>query len=169
IDPEPNAQLMLVQLLDYLQPRGKTAFKLTLVQANVAIGNRLPAALAKWSRAAVEVTKNHFECASTAWRAYREPTPQGWFNLLDVLARCPSPAVSGLDEGPFTPAMHDDHERFERYKESKLELTPLGQAILARTEDFSRHNPIHRWWGCTELTRDRLWRWDPESRVLIAP
>ena len=90
-------------------------------------------------------------------------------SLLDGLARCPSPAVSGLDEGPFTPAMHDDHDRFARYKESKLELTPLGEAILARTEDFSRHNPIHRWWGCTELTRDRLWRWDPESRVLIAP
>ena len=240
IDPEPNAQLMLVQLLDYLQPHGKTALNLTLVQSNVAIGNRLPAAVSKWSRAAAEVTKNHFESAGTAWRAYREPTPQGWFNLLDEdlgvlpqlgqtvlelldelpmdatglgatemrilelvsagdarpfdvfpgymkrnkrrvfdywevgslldgLARGPSPAVSGLDEGPFTPAMHDDHERFPRYKESKLKLTPLGQAILARTEDFSRHNPIHRWWGCTELTNDRLWRWNPESRVLIAP
>jgi hypothetical protein len=33
-------------------------------------------------------------------------------------------------------------------------------------EDFSRRNPIHRWWDGTELTSDHLWRWDP---VLIAP
>ena len=47
---------------------------------------------------------------------------------------------------------------------SKLKLTALGEAILAQSEDFSRHNPIHRWWGGTELTNDRLWRWNPESR-----
>jgi hypothetical protein len=62
--------------------------------------------------------------------------------------------------------MHDVKGRFDRYKQSRLSLTPLGKAILAGAEDFSRHNPIHRWWGGTELTNDRLWRWDP---VLIAP
>jgi hypothetical protein len=77
--------------------------------------------------------------------------------------------VSGLDEGPFTLDLHDDANRFERYKRSELKLTALGEAILARTEDFSRHNPIHRWWGGTELTNDRLWRWDSANRALIAP
>ena len=38
--------------------------------------------------------------------------------------------------------------------ESRLSLTALGKAILAGTEDFSRHNPIHRWWGGTQLTND---------------
>ena len=90
-------------------------------------------------------------------------------SLLDGLARCPAPAVSGLDEGPFTLEMHDDRRRHARYKRSKLKLTPLGKAILSRTDDFSRHNPIHRWWGGTELTNDRLWRWDPVHRELIAP
>ena len=89
--------------------------------------------------------------------------------LLDGLAHCPAPAVSGLDEGPFTLEMHDDRNRHERYKQSRLSLTALGEAILAQTEDFSRHNPIHRWWGGTELTNDRLWRWDPANRALIAP
>ena len=32
-----------------------------------------------------------------------------------------------------------------------------------------RHNPIKRWWGGTELTNERLWRWDRESRLLVAP
>jgi hypothetical protein len=90
-------------------------------------------------------------------------------SLLDGLAHCPVPAVSGLDEGPFTLEMHDDRNRHARYKRSKLKLTALGKAVLARTEDFSRHNPIHRWWGGTELTNDRLWRWDSANRTLIAP
>ncbi len=30
-----------------------------------------------------------------------------------------------------------------------------------RLEDFSRHNPIDRWWGGTHLTNDNLWRWSP--------
>jgi hypothetical protein len=90
-------------------------------------------------------------------------------SLLDGLARCPAPVVSGLDGGPFTSAMHDDRDRHARYKQSKLSLTELGQAVLAGRDDFSRHNPISRWWGGTKLTNDNLWRWDPAKQALIAP
>ena len=90
-------------------------------------------------------------------------------SLLDGLARCPAPAVTGLDEGPFTMEMHKDRHRHERYMRSELKLTEFGEAVLAGTEDFSRHNPIDRWWGGTELTNERLWRWDPESRDLVEP
>ena len=240
IDPRPNAQLMLIQLLDYFGSHGKAASKLTLVQANVVIGNILPDALAKWRRAAVEVSDDHFEAASMAWQAYRRPTPQHWFNLLDAnlsvlpqlgrivlelleelpmyatglgaiemrilelisagdarpfdvfpgyrkrnkrrvfdhwevgslldgLAHCPAPLVSGLDDGRFTIEMHGDRDRHHRYKDSRLSLTALGEAVLAQTEDFARHNPIHHWWGGTELTNDNLWRWDPANRALHAP
>ena len=89
--------------------------------------------------------------------------------LLDGLARCPQPAISGLAEGPFDEALHDDSNRHERYKQSGLSLTELGEAVIAQSEDFRRHNPIHRWWGGTELTSDRLWRWDRENRRLVAP
>jgi hypothetical protein len=188
----------------------------------------------------VRILNNHLEVASMAWQAYRQPTPQDWFNLLgedlgvlpqlrqsvlelleelpldatglgatemrmlelisagnagpfdvfpgesrrnkrrvfgywevgcllDGLAHCPAPALSGLAEGPFTIEMHDDRKRHERYTRSELKLTALGKAVVAGTEDFSRHNPIRRWWGATELTNDRLWRWDPANRALIAP
>ena len=241
VDPEPNAQLMLIWLLDYFRLSRKDRFK-----AEFGPGGRrhrqqtcrrtLPNGGHRLSRS----PDDHFEAASLAWQAYRQPTPQAWFNLLDKdfsvlpqlrqtvlelleelpmratglgatemrmlelisagnvhpfdvfpghrsrnqrrvfgywevgslldgLAHCPAPAVSGLDEGPFTDEMHDDRNRHERYKRSKLNLTALGKAVLARTEDFSRHNPIHRWWGGTELTNDRLWRWDPANRALIAP
>jgi hypothetical protein len=89
--------------------------------------------------------------------------------LLDRLTDSPAPAVSGLVDGPFTMEMHDDRERHRRYWASTLSLTPLGKAILAGTEDFSRHNPIDRWWGGTRLTNKNLWRWDRDNQVLVAP
>jgi hypothetical protein len=80
--------------------------------------------------------------------------------LLEGLAHGPRPAVAGLDDELRT------IEKNEAYRRSRLSLTEFGKAILAHQEDFSRHNPIDRWWGGTRLTNDRLWRWDP---VLIAP
>jgi hypothetical protein len=238
IDPDPNAQLTLIWLLDYLRHQGKIASKLTLVQADAIIGGHLPEEVATWRLPTVKILHEHLEQASAAWRAYRAPTPHDWFNLLskdlsvlprlrqaviklleelpmratglgatemrmlqllsegivnpiglfphhrhqrkvfgyweagsllDGLAHCPAPAVSGLGDGPFTEEIHNDRLRHERYKKSRLSLTPLGTALLTWKEDFSRHNPISRWWGGTELTNDRLWRWDPGNRALIAP
>ena len=88
--------------------------------------------------------------------------------LLDGLARSAKPAVSGLTEGPFDGAMHRSKERITRYENSTLSLTDLGKAILAGADDFSEHNPIHRWWGGTELSNGNLWRWDAENQWLVA-
>jgi hypothetical protein len=239
METEPNAQLVLIWLLDYLHSHAEAAIttKLVLCLVDASLGGATPQELARWRFPAVPITDDHLEIATLAWRAYRQPTPQPWFNLLkkdlsilpqlrrcvlelleelpgrttglgasemrilelisagyfhpfDVfphyrqrfqhrvfgywevgallegLALAPAPAVSGLAEWPFAIEMHNLRDRYERYKASRLSLTPLGQAILNQAEDFSRHNPIRRWWGGTELTNDRLWRWDP---VLIAP
>jgi len=239
-DPTPNAQLLLVQLLDCISSRESIVSKLTLFQADAVIADQPPEAISKWKPSGVKVRNEHLQAASMAWQAYRQPTPQYWAALLDRdinvlpqlrqtvielleelpmpasglgatemrmlelvaagnatpfdlfpghqkrnmrrvfgywevgllldgLVRGLSPAVAGLQEGPFSDEMHDDRSRHRRYEESKLSLTPLGQAVLAGTDDFSRHNPIHRWWGGTELTNDDLWRWDAVNRKLIAP
>lgn len=89
--------------------------------------------------------------------------------VLDRLGHCPEPAVSGLGEGPFPEEADNLRARHERYVRSRLALTWFGEAIMNGTEDFSRHNPIHRWWGGTGLTNDRLWRWDRANHALIAP
>jgi hypothetical protein len=89
--------------------------------------------------------------------------------VLDGLGRCPVPAVSGFEGEPFSFEMYNKCEGREKYRKSKLSLTPLGKAILVGKDDFVKHNPIHRWWGGTELTNDRLWRWDPETKALVAP
>jgi hypothetical protein len=87
-------------------------------------------------------------------------------SLLEGLAHGPRPAVAGLDDGLRALETSNLRARDEAYKRSRLSLTEFGKAIVAHKEDFSRHNPIDRWWGGTRLTNDRLWRWDP---VLIAP
>ncbi len=176
IDPEPNAQLTLIWLLGYLRCHEQIASKLTLIQSEIGIGEKSPKQLAKWKPTVVDVGNDHFEIADLAWQAYRAPTPQAWFDLLDKdlsllprlrrvrcgiarrtpaaatglgateirmleliaegeagpldivpghlkrnerhvfdfgevlclldgLARCPAPAVAGLDEGPFDEAI----------------------------------------------------------------
>jgi hypothetical protein len=82
IDPDPNSQLTLIWLLDYLRQHAKIALKLTLVQADVAIGNHPPEEVATWRLPAIKIRNDHLEAASRAWQAYRASTPQDWFNLL---------------------------------------------------------------------------------------
>src|SRR5450432_2249447 len=81
--------------------------------------------------------------------------------LLEGLAHGPVPAVAGLDDELRTLGQDNFRGRLPAYHRSRLSLTEFGKAIVARKEDFSRHNPIDRWWGGTRLTNDRLWRWNP--------
>jgi len=236
METEPNAQLVLIWLLDYLGPRAKTS-NIILRHIDASLRGVEPKRLAQMKFRGVAINDHHLEVASLAWRAFRAPTPKACFDLLskdlsilpylrrgvlemleelpgritglsasemrmlelisagyeqpfDVfphhrerfqrrvfgyweagpllegLALAPTPAVSGLVEWPFTLEMHDDPARLPRYKESLISLTEFGKHILAYKEDFSRHNPIDRWWGGTHLTNDNLWRW---GTALIAP
>jgi hypothetical protein len=239
-DPDPNAQLQLVWLLDHIRPHADVASKTVLIQAHTKIGDHPPTDWAKQRLTAVPIRNDHLETASAAWSSWRAPTPVAWLDLLardlsalpqlrntvialleelparasglgatelrmlellaagyvhpydlfpghqkpndrcthgywavgevlDGLAHCPAPAIAGLDEGPFDDELHDARERHDRYRNSRLSLTSFGKAILAQADDFSRRNPVHRWWGGTELSHERLWRWDANKRTLVAP
>jgi len=63
----------------------------------------------------------------------------------------------------------DNEARYRGESEWKVTLTELGRSLVAREDDMWHHNTIKRWWGGTELTNERLWRWDAETRSLIAP
>ena len=91
-------------------------------------------------------------------------TELGW--LLDGLALGPRPAVAGLDDELRTIDRENHRDRHAIHLRSRLSLTEFGKAVLAHQEDFSRYNPIDRWWGGTHLTNDRLWRYSP---VLTKP
>jgi hypothetical protein len=81
--------------------------------------------------------------------------------LLDGLAFGPKPAVAGLDDTLRTLDRENLQDRHPAYLRSRLSITEFGRAVLAHKEDFSRHNPIDRWWGGTHLTNDNLWCWTP--------
>lgn len=87
-------------------------------------------------------------------------------SLLEGLAHGPTPAIAGLDDELRTIRKENYRDRDAAYKRSRLSLTEFGWAIVAHKEDFSRYNPIDRWWGGTRLTNDCLWRWNP---ALVAP
>ena len=86
--------------------------------------------------------------------------------LLEGLAHGPTPAIAGLDDELRTIRRENDRDRDAAFKRSRLSLTEFGWAIVAHKEDFSRYNPVDRWWGGTRLTNDCLWRWNP---ALVAP
>jgi hypothetical protein len=103
---------------------------------------------------------------------YRELRQTRVFNewqygyLLDGLAFGPRPAIAGLDEELRTIPWDKIGARHKPMLRSRLSLTEFGKAVVAHKEDFSRHNPIDRWWGGTHLTDDRLWRW---NQALMKP
>jgi hypothetical protein len=228
-DTHPNAQLLLIWLLDYFRSHPETIarLKLRLVDAEMIRLDRL----GKWRPPAVDVAGDVLETATAAWQAYCATTPEACFDLLrrdlralpllrpalvdllaelpsattglgatemamlemiarghnrtndlfhlrhlrgtrifgewehgyllDALAHGPQPAVAGLDDELRTLDRENLRDRHSAYLRSRLSLTKFGKAIVAHQEDFSRHNPIDRWWGGTRLTNDRLWRWGP--------
>ena len=230
-DIGPEAQLRLVWLLDHFRayPEAAGRLKLRLVDRSMdSIDLHGPT---DWQPPIVDVTEKELATAQAAWRAYRSPTPEAFFDLLqrdvsalpllkpvllDLLAELPSassglgatemrmlemigrgysltndifycadvrqtrvfnefecgylldglafgptPAVSGLDEELRTMSRDSLADRLKAYRRSRLSLTDFGKAVVAHKEDFSRHNPIDRWWGGTHLTNDNLWRCSP--------
>jgi hypothetical protein len=86
--------------------------------------------------------------------------------LIKGLAHGPRPALAGLDDEIRGLCEENCYEFDDAFRRSRLSITEFGNAVLDHQEDFSRHNPIDRWWGGTHLTNDNLWRYDP---VLIPP
>lgn len=104
IDPDPNAQLILIWLLQCFRPHDAIVSKLNLVQADVPIGELMPERLLARQWPAVKIVDNHLELASSVWRAWREQRRQDWLGLLSkdlgALPQLRPAVVALLDELP---------------------------------------------------------------------
>jgi hypothetical protein len=99
IDPDPNAQLIQVWLLDWFSLHDNVVSKLTLVQSDVRIGDQMPERLLARQLPVIKIANQHLELASTAWRVWRKQTPRDWADLLSKdLSALPQlrPAVVAL-------------------------------------------------------------------------
>ncbi|MCK1394849.1 hypothetical protein [Bradyrhizobium sp. 1] len=237
-DPEPNSQLQLIWILDYLRSEPSITASLRLRCVDFELRGADPRELRQRAVGKLDISDNDLEIASIAWEAYRASTPELCFGLLgrqlgrlsflqpalevlfaelpspttglgatelqlldliasghsrtaelfrpnapgtrvfdqwelgpllEGLALGPMPAVAGLDGKLATLDPDNARGRNAAFRRSRLSLTDFGKAVLEGRDDFRRHNPIKRWWGGTHLTNERLWRWDPETRSLIAP
>jgi hypothetical protein len=81
METEPNAQLVLIWLLDYLGPQAKS-LGVTLRHVDTSLGEIEPARLAELKFPGVAIDDHHLEAAGLAWHAFRAPTPHAWFDLL---------------------------------------------------------------------------------------
>jgi hypothetical protein len=82
METEPNAQLVLIWLLDYLGPQAKTP-NIILRHVDASLVETEPMRLAELKFPGVAINDHHLEIASFAWEAFRAPTPQAWFSLLN--------------------------------------------------------------------------------------
>lgn len=82
IDPEPDAQLRFVQLLDWLGSHPDVIEKLYVVHADDPLGGRSADEVRTMYPHIEKVDGAHLRTAGHAWEAYRRPTPQAWFDLL---------------------------------------------------------------------------------------
>jgi hypothetical protein len=82
MDPHPNAQLQLIQLLAWLGRDPELADKVFLMQADLPIGGCRPFEIRGWRARAAKVEAPAFELAMRAWNAWCQPTPRPWFELL---------------------------------------------------------------------------------------
>jgi hypothetical protein len=104
IDPDPNAQLILVWLLECFRPHDAIVSKLNLVQTDISIGELIPERLLARRFPVIKIAGPQLELASSAWRAWRRQSPQHWLGLLSedlcVLPQLRPAVVALLDELP---------------------------------------------------------------------
>ncbi|MFQ5625585.1 MAG: hypothetical protein ACE5FM_02910, partial [Methyloligellaceae bacterium] len=89
-------QLQLIQILGWFAASPRENGTLLLVQAHDFLGTQTPEDLAGFAENAKPVSTTQLAVASTAWGAFRQPTPESWAALLnqDISALpCLEPAV----------------------------------------------------------------------------
>jgi hypothetical protein len=80
---DPYDQLQLLQILNWFEGNAAGSGTLFVVQTGAFLGKQTQDALFALKRGERPVTAEQLALASAAWDAYRSPTPQAWFGLLD--------------------------------------------------------------------------------------
>ena len=126
-DPEPNSQLQLIWILDYLRSKPSVTDRLRLRRVDFELRGADPAELRHRDVRQFDIAESDFGIASMAWEAYRAPTPELCAALLDrplgklsflkpamedLLLELPSPATGlGITETRLLELIATGHNR----------------------------------------------------------
>lgn len=82
IDPDPNAQLKLLQLLPWIAGRRDLAVKTSLFQLDIRLGELPPEETRRINPTLSPITSRNENLARAGWQAFGQATPEAWCNLL---------------------------------------------------------------------------------------
>lgn len=77
-------QLQILQILDYFQAHGVDLSSTFWIKTDIHLGRMVPADMLHLNSQKQPVTDDMLDLATRAWKAFRQPTPEDWFNLLDT-------------------------------------------------------------------------------------
>lgn len=83
IDPDPNSQLKLLQLLAWIASRSKWVRKAGLFHLGVRLGELPPEMSGRINPTLAPITSGIITPARAAWHAFRQPTPEAWWRLAE--------------------------------------------------------------------------------------
>lgn len=75
-------QLQLIQILSWVSENPRSGGALALVQSDDFLGTQTSEQLVELAGRAKPVEEAQLQLADTAWRAFRQPTPEAWAELL---------------------------------------------------------------------------------------
>jgi hypothetical protein len=81
IDPDPNGQLIGLQLIDWLGKEPRASGKLRVCFLDEMLGEQTPEAITSFQPNLLPVDNRILATATSAWSAFRQPTPSAWFEL----------------------------------------------------------------------------------------
>jgi hypothetical protein len=84
-----------------------------------------------------------------------------FFHLLDDLATCEVPLITGL--------LPRGESYADSMRNSDLALTMAGDDVLAGEDDHVALSGLDRWWAGTHLHGRSVWRFDRGDHALLAP
>ncbi|HKR10127.1 MAG TPA: DUF1835 domain-containing protein [Gemmatimonadaceae bacterium] len=89
-----------------------------------------------------------------------------FYSYLERLSGKDHPLITWRDGSPVVAPTAAEARDFVN---GELQLTPLGRDVLAGKKDWQSFNTQTRWLGGVEIKPQSCWRWDPDTRRLVAP
>ncbi len=129
----------------------------------------LEAGISKTQLMTLQIIEDGFEKPTRIFKEYLNRESVNWcgdwsfWTYLEQLINCQTPLIRPCNFKKYIPPLMDE----KLFLEQKLELSKLGEQVLAGKATFLDHNTINHWKGGIHITNDRHWCWDDSKGRLV--